>query len=367
MALPDLSPELPILDENAPAGPNLEFDAEFGELERAAQGKPEQQYGGTVIPAEPPVWKEVVAAAASLAERTHDLRVLVNLAVGRLQLQGLVGFVPVVGQIRFLMENRWAVVHPQLDPEDDNDPTFRSNALLQLAQPVRVLRVLRELPLASSRRDGPVSLRTIAIFRGEIEPQEDSERKTEATIRASFNDTGAETLVERQTMIDTCAKHVVAIGKAFDTETGYGNGPDLTALSKLLVEMSRAIGQYMPAGDADDAAPDEAGTGDDGGSGDADAGSAPSGASAPRSGGRGSGGFASIASLTTVNSRADALKLLDLACAYYEANEPSSPLPLLVRRARSLAEKSFLEILQDLAPDGLSQAKDVVQSRDQGD
>ncbi len=365
MALSDLNPELPPFDDSAPAGPNLEFDGDFGELERAAQGKPEQQYGGTVIPAEPPSWKEVVALATALTDRTHDLRVMVHLAVARLQLQGLEGFAPVVGQISFLLQNRWAAVHPQLDPEDDNDPTFRANALLQLAQPLRVLRVLRELPLASSRRDGPVSTRTIGIFRGDIESQDESERKTEQTIRASFNETGAEALGVRQAMIDACAGHVVAIGKAFDSETGYGNGPDLTALSKLLGEMSRAITQYMPSADvsADEAAADETGDAAETGSGQD---MALSGGSGTRAVSRGSASFASIASLNAVHTRADALKLLDLACAYYEANEPSSPLPLLVRRARNLAEKSFLEILQDLAPDGLTQARDVVQSREQG-
>lgn len=68
--------------------------------------------------------------------------------------------------------------------------------------------------------------------------------------------------------------------------------------------------------------------------------------------------------LTAVTSRAEALHLLDLACRYYQENEPSSPLPLLIARARRLADKSFLEILQDLAPDGLGQAQNIVQSRE---
>jgi type VI secretion system protein ImpA len=54
MSPPDFAADLTDLDPDAPAGPNLEFDAAFGELERAAQGKPEQQYGGTIIPAEEP-------------------------------------------------------------------------------------------------------------------------------------------------------------------------------------------------------------------------------------------------------------------------------------------------------------------------
>ena len=194
MAPLDLTGELPDIDADAPAGPNLEFDAGFGELERAAQGKPEQQYGGTIIPAEEPNWKEVAAQAAALLDRTHDLRVLVHLAVARLQLSGLADFVSVLGMIRQQLDARWEHVHPQLDPEDDNDPTLRANALLQLAEPVRVLRALRDLPLAVSRRDGPVSWRMIGIFNGTIEADNEQEKKTEAVIRAAFTDTGAEML-----------------------------------------------------------------------------------------------------------------------------------------------------------------------------
>ena len=66
-----------------------------------------------------------------------------------------------------------------------------------------------------------------------------------------------------------------------------------------------------------------------------------------------------------MTTRADALRLLDLACQYYRRCEPSSPLPLLVERARRLADKNFLDILRDLAPDGLVQAQTVVGSRDE--
>jgi type VI secretion system protein ImpA len=73
----------------------------------------------------------------------------------------------------------------------------------------------------------------------------------------------------------------------------------------------------------------------------------------------------SIAALTSVNSRADAMRLLDLVCQYYERCEPSSPLPLLIERARRLADKNFLDVLRDLAPDGLNQAKSIAGPRDE--
>src|SRR4051794_36889031 len=131
MAPLDLTGLAPVSD-SAPAGENLELDPEFGELERAAQGKPEVQYGATIEPAVPPDWKETAAIAESLMQRTHDLRVMVHLAIARLHLDGLVGYARIVHVIRQQLDDHWPDLHPQLDPEDDNDPMQRSNAVLRL-------------------------------------------------------------------------------------------------------------------------------------------------------------------------------------------------------------------------------------------
>jgi type VI secretion system protein ImpA len=58
-----------------------------------------------------------------------------------------------------------------------------------------------------------------------------------------------------------------------------------------------------------------------------------------------------------IGDRADVLRMLDKLITYYQRNEPSSPVPLLLERARRLVPKSFLEILEDLAPDGMAQLK----------
>ncbi len=118
----------------------------------------------------PPDWKDTEALALNLLERTRDLRVLSYLAVARLHLTGLSGFAEVLSQIRWQLEHRWPHVHPQLDPEDANDPTLRANALLRLRDPIGVLRGIRDLPLADTPR-GTVSWRDIATARGLIEPE----------------------------------------------------------------------------------------------------------------------------------------------------------------------------------------------------
>ena len=58
-----------------------------------------------------------------------------------------------------------------------------------------------------------------------------------------------------------------------------------------------------------------------------------------------------------VNSAQDVINALDKICDYYNRREPSSPIPLLLKRARRLVGKSFADIIQDLSPDAMNQIK----------
>jgi len=58
-----------------------------------------------------------------------------------------------------------------------------------------------------------------------------------------------------------------------------------------------------------------------------------------------------------IRTREDVIRTLDRICEYYERHEPSSPVPMLLRRSKRLATMSFLEILRELTPEGLAQAE----------
>ena len=345
-------PESDAGSEPIDAGPNLEFDPDFDGLDRAAQGKPDQQFGDLVIPAEDPDWKDVAARAEALLQRTRDLRILTHLAIARLHLGGLPGFAAVLAEIRHLVANGWEQVHPQLDPDDDNDPTLRANALLGLAEPRRVLRHLRNLPLAASPRAGRISWRDIGVAIGSIEPEADAERPTEAVVLAAFRETDQGKLGELREAIQAAARDVGGIGKAFDEHAGYGTGPALDELAKLLGDPPPCRSLRTGRGGRARCRPE-----DEPAEPEAMAAAGPAGPV------RGAGSPTAL-SLTVLNSRAEALHVLNLVCDYYARQEPSSPLPLLIDRARRLADKSFLEILRDLAPDGLGQAQTIAGDRD---
>src|SRR5690606_13252921 len=120
------------LSDGAPCGDNLEYDPAFGDLERAAQGTPERVMGNQVIPAAEPYWDDVLEKALRLLDKTKDLRIAVLLVHAALKTGGLPAFANALSLIRGLVVDYWDTLHPQLDKDDDDDPTFRMNSLLVL-------------------------------------------------------------------------------------------------------------------------------------------------------------------------------------------------------------------------------------------
>jgi type VI secretion system protein ImpA len=69
----------------------------------------------------------------------------------------------------------------------------------------------------------------------------------------------------------------------------------------------------------------------------------------------GSGGGGAGRSLSgAVNSRADAVRAIDMVCQYLERAEPSNPAPLYLRRAQQLINHNFLQLMKELAPNVMS-------------
>ena len=57
----------------------------------------------------------------------------------------------------------------------------------------------------------------------------------------------------------------------------------------------------------------------------------------------------------TLTSRQDVERCFDLICKYYEEYEPSSPIPILIKRSQKLVNLDFLDIVKDIFPDALDQ------------
>lgn len=318
--------------EDSPSGDNLEYDSDFIAMELAAQPGEESEMGDSVIEAAEPDYRDLSEKALAVLERSHDLRAASHLALAQLQLKGLTGFSEVISYIRGCLEQHWETCHPQLDAEDDDDPTMRVNAVLTLADPMVMMRALRLAPLTDSRGFGRFSLRDILVAQGDMAQPADMATVPETSfITAAFEDTDAEALEALLAAARSALDDVTEISACFDDRTP-GRGPDLDPLVKLLRQI---VGSLASAGGStEEAGAEEAPE------------AAAEGARAPLAGERRS-------APGVIASRTDAMAALDQVIAYFQKNEPSSPIPILVARAKKMVGADFLTIVQELAPGGL--------------
>jgi type VI secretion system protein ImpA len=333
MATLDVETLLQPLSEDAPTGPNLEYDSTFAAFEQAARGKPEQQYGSTIIPAEEPNWLDVRQLGTDLVARTKDLRVACMLGLGLLETEGLPAFAEGLALIRGYLERYWPSLHPQLDPEDDNDPTVRVNTVASLTDQATTVNALRTTTIVSSRLVGRFSLRDVEIAKGEIAVPPGEEPIKASTIEAAFNECELEQLRTNTQAAREGLQHVESIESVITQQVGSSRAVSLEQLRQTLRDIYVVLEENLKRRDAA-AADSAAGTPGD------------SGVDTAVPAGRLTG---------EIRSREDAVMALEKVSQYYARHEPSSPLPLLLARAKRLATKNFLEIVQDLTPDALAQ------------
>lgn len=337
MRIVDVEALLQVLSEAEPCGPNLEYDPAFFELEQAALGKPEVQYGDTITPAVPPEWKVVKKQALDLLDRTRDLRVAVPLLRSLLALHGLPGFADGSQLIQSLVSMHWDSVHPQLDPDDDFDPMLRVNSLASLVDGATMLRELKEAVLVQLPGLGPLTLRSLEMASGELPTPEGQTAVSLATLEAGLRDADPEIAQAALEAATAAHDHVVELELELVRRIGSSQALNLDPLVRNLRRIRDFLGRQEGADDS------VAESGEDSAAADGAAG-----AGAVRR--QPSAGISG-----DIESRADVVRMLDKILAYYARHEPSSPVPMLLERAKRLAPKTFFEILEDLAPDSLDQ------------
>lgn len=337
MSALDVESSLQPISSEQPCGEDLQYDDEFVAFETAMQGKPEQQYGETIIPAVSPDWKEARRIGLSLITRTKDLRVICHLTRAMIELEGIDGLHDSLAVARGYVEQHWDDVHPRLDPDDDNDPTERVNVLSSLTDKLTTIAQIRSASLVKSAVLGSFSFHDVQVVRGDATPLGEDDVPDAAAIEAAFMDCDLDEL--RDTTAAAVAAHqdAVALEAALTDKVGASNAVSFERLTDCLKQLRDYVEGQLASREGQDA-----GGGEEPAAADA---AAPG----PTSGGPAISG--------EIRSREDVIRTLDKICDYYDRFEPSSPLPMLLRRAKRLATKSFIDILEDLTPDGVSQAR----------
>jgi type VI secretion system protein ImpA len=288
----------------------------------------------------PPDWGQIKAKSAEALATSKDLRVLTHLAAAVLRTDGIQVFFEAVCAAADWLENFWAAVYPLID----EDALLRRNALNCFADRVAVIDALRRGALITHPRLGAVSVRDVDIASGQLTaPESETRHPDETQINAIFAGSPVEELTGLLTSVDEALGAVRRIETLMVEHAGVEAAPALEPLTAYLTRAQKIIRDRIATHpDAARAGP-EASTGNG-----ADHSGAPD-ASRP---------------LGSIRSREDAIRALDAVAAYFRQSEPSSPIPLIVERARRLVSKDFLEVLADLAPDAIAQAKSASGVRD---
>ncbi|MBA6046050.1 type VI secretion system protein TssA [Pseudomonas sp. SWRI22] len=326
---------LTAVSATSPCGEDMEYDAQFLQLERDAKGQPERSMGDSILPAEPPEWRSIQQQSLDLLQRSKDLRITHFLLQSTLALQGVAGLAEVLTLIDALLRQYWADLHPRLDADDDNDPTVRINALTGLTCETNI-RLLRESILTRSRTFGPVSLRA-ALNASGLQSFAD-EQLGNQQLNAAFLDSDPEQLQATRDALSAARTACEAIEQQVNDQVGSAQGVDLSALKQPLKQALQLLNQAVPG--TDSSSDPEAVSEDNAPSVDAAAPAAPR----PTS---------------DIATRDDVLRSLDKILAYYTRHEPSSPLPVLLNRAKNLVHADFAAIVRNLIPDGMSQFENL--------
>ena len=282
---------------------------------------------GQSTPLDPvPPWGDIKNRALEALAKSKDLRVLAFLGSAALRTDGLSAFADTLTVAAKWLEMYWNPVFPVVS----EDAILRRNALNCFADPMGVVDGLRRLPLVTSRVHGIYGLRDIDIATGQIAAKEGEPRPTEDQITGAFGEMPVENLVA----LHGSAVGAVAALKSIDSQMREAAGseatPEFDGLSSQLVKIERFLASQLALRPGHEVA-------------STDGGASTAGAGQLRGG--------------VIGSRQDAIAALDAVADFFRRTEPSSPIPLFLSRAKRLVSKDFLEVLADIAPDAIAQAR----------
>jgi type VI secretion system protein ImpA len=231
--------------------------------------------------------------------------------------------------------------------EDDNDPTARINAIAALTHR-EMINAVRAAPLARFKGGWATSLKDVEA--ATARSRDESPPPSWDTV---FQAMPLSELTEAAKNVDACDREARELEVAWkmQLETGghadvAGTRPDdFTELRQVLVQANRFMKERVETRQKPEGAPST------------------NGSSAPSAHSGGPSAVAPDQAVGAIRSRDDVLHVLDAICAYYARNEPSSPVPLLLERCKRLVAMSFLDIVKDMMPDGVTTIETIAGKR----
>ena len=325
------------VSEADPSGKSLEYDSKFAELETAAIATPEQQYGDTVISGKEPDWSQMLKLATELSQQTKDLRILLWMTRAVTHLYGLIGTLYVLRRVNLISLQFWESLHPQLMIDDELDPLVRFSALSNFNDMDGLTADIRQSVVLTSQL-GAFTVKDLErlIDNGALDV--DGVMVTENQLARIVDDVRASDNADSLDVPAQIFHEINAIQLLYQERLGSEFQPDFSALLRPLKKILRLLEPNVrtsPSTDRDKANAN---------------------ASESSISGSINGKRQSLQYGGAIQTRRDAQQQLELACRYLEIHEPTNPAPFLIRRAIKVMEMNFMDILKDMAPEGLTQA-----------
>jgi type VI secretion system protein ImpA len=327
---------------DAPCGADLEYDPEFVVLTSSVSARMEAQYGDFVGMPEPINWSEVERDCRRLMMRSKDMRLVVIFTRCRARLAGPVGMAEGLSVLAAWLDVFTSVLHPHLEVDDDPDAArqIRTNALQALTDADGLLGDVREIVLA---RASATHLRVRDVERAFAFPRPNDALAPESVIRQIAD------LRVRQPDLLMAFDQALASLQSIDTwgrENLGAHAPDLSALLRLLGHIVNA-GKGPIESPCPEAVVEEVVQ-------VVDPGADPlpeigEGVSEPVVVER------AVASAGASMDRHFASERIREARVWFEQHEPSSPIPLLLRRAEQFVGKPYIETVKAIPPELLEQ------------
>ncbi|WLI75988.1 type VI secretion system protein TssA [Kosakonia sp. H02] len=324
-----------------PCGENLEYDADFQAMEQASLGKAEQQFGSTIIPAEPADWTRVEKLATGLLARTKDIRIMMALTHAWTRRRGLEGYADGLMLLGQALALYWDQLWPSLTDGGEFDPFYRINALAGLSDKSSLTTTLRQAVLLRSNGDELNVRDAQALLDGSKTecPGYPGGRVRLIDELTRGGQPGIEAIGQIEGRLQTIRTWLLE-------QLGESGVPEMEQLLKtvgVIADVSRASRNEAPPEIAEP--PEQANT-----------------VSQPAS-------AVPLPAMTDwrsaqVTTRADAQLMLEKVKQYFTQHEPSHPAPLMIDRVQRLIELDFMEIIRDLAPDGVNQLQNIFGRQD---
>ncbi|MBU3031498.1 type VI secretion system protein TssA [Paracoccus marinaquae] len=376
----DLESLLAPLAGEQPSGVELRNDARFHSIERLLEPASRQhrvKADGSINDSAAPVdWSSVLSQGEELAREGRDLRLLVILVRGLYATEGFKGLSQGIGLLQRSVGDFWDSLYPRLRDRDDPQMAAiaRSNALRQLDNDDNgLLGDLRYGIAFSPRGIGPVTFDDVAgiplsdfdvqsrMASGLSKDEKDAKlarhqeraNRARAACRAMAAEQG-EDVAAMAAEIGTCLAGIEALISVFAEKAGSdgASGLSLRELSDFLASCRKSLETAVAEANATTAAtqPD---TGASSEPGPAAAAQSPQPAPSAVVGNGAAG------KLGEINSRGDVEIALDRIVAFYERTEPSSPIPHVARRLRRMVAMDFLQLMNEIAPSGLKEFRNI--------